>query len=270
MKKEVCFKCPVCGSELKGQKEAYICENRHSFDKSAAGYVNLLHTGGRKGKIHGDSPEMIAARRRFLSSGYYSCLQEALYTEVTSVADDTSVFLDAGCGEGYYTNCFDKCFSNGIGVDISKDAVRRGAKGAENIKYCVASVFELPVFDSSVDVLTSVFAPYSAEEFARVVKPGGYVFAVVPGKEHLWGMKKELYENPYYNDERGYDLPGFEAASKVRIEKNIVVENEHIFDLFKMTPYFWKTDRKRADALSAMPRLETKISFVIYSYRRNK
>lgn len=270
MRKEVFFKCPVCNSALKEEGGTYICENRHSFDKAAAGYVNLLHTGGSKGKIHGDSPDMVAARRRFLSAGYYACLQKALYAEVTSVADDTSFFLDAGCGEGYYTNCFDEYFKTGIGVDISKDAVKKGAKSAKNIKYCVGSVFQLPVFDSSVDVLTSVFAPYSSEEFQRVVKPGGYVFAVVPGKEHLWGMKNVLYEKPYYNDECGYDLPGFTNVSKVNVDDNIVVENEYISDLFKMTPYFWKTGKEKAELLSSMTKLETKISFVIYCYRRNK
>lgn len=111
--------------------------------------------------------------------------------------DGTSVFLDAGCGEGYYTNSFDAYFATGIGVDISKDAVKRASKAAKNIRYCAASIFNLPVFDGSIDVVTSVFAPYSAQEFNRVVSPGGYVFAVIPGKDHLWGLKEVLYENPY-------------------------------------------------------------------------
>lgn len=263
----VYFKCPVCAKPLEETDGAFICQNRHSFDRAASGYVNLL-SSSKSGKIHGDSPEMVMARRRFLNAGYYSVLQKALYAEVTSVADDTSVFLDAGCGEGYYTNCFDGYFKTGIGVDISKDAVKRASKCACNIKYCAASIFDLPVFDKSVNVLTSVFAPYSAQEFSRVVASGGYVFAAVPGREHLWGLKQVLYEKPYENDEQGYTLPGFELCKATKVDEDIVVHGEHIADLFKMTPYYWKTRNETSERLMSMDKLDTRISFVIYSYKK--
>lgn len=263
----IVFKCPVCGKPMEESESTFVCPNRHNFDRAASGYVNLL-SSSKSGKIHGDSPEMIISRRNFLNAGYYRALREALYTEVTSVADDTSVFLDAGCGEGYYTNCFDAYFKSGLGVDISKDAVKRASKSAHNIKYCAASVFDLPVFDGIVNILTSVFAPYSAEEILRVVAPNGYVFAVVPGREHLWGLKQVLYEKPYENDEEGYALPGFELVKTTRVDDDITVVGEHITDLFKMTPYYWKTGKEASEKLLNMDKLHTKISFVIYCYKK--
>ena len=42
------FCCPVCGESLKNQEKAYICPNRHSFDKAKSGYVHLLTHADRK------------------------------------------------------------------------------------------------------------------------------------------------------------------------------------------------------------------------------
>ena len=34
--------CPVCGENLSKTEKSYTCTNRHSFDISKSGYVNLL------------------------------------------------------------------------------------------------------------------------------------------------------------------------------------------------------------------------------------
>ena len=36
------YRCPVCGEKLKLSENSYRCRNRHCFDLSAKGYVNLL------------------------------------------------------------------------------------------------------------------------------------------------------------------------------------------------------------------------------------
>ena len=56
----------------------------------------------------------------------------------------------------------------------------------------MASVYRLPLPDGSVDLLTNVFSPLAAEEFARVLRPGGAFLYVVPAPEHLWEMKQVL------------------------------------------------------------------------------
>ena len=43
----------------------------------------------------------------------------------------------------------------------------------------------LPVADNAVDVVTVVFAPRNAAEFARVLRPGGRLVVVTPRPGHL-------------------------------------------------------------------------------------
>ena len=60
--------CPKCSAPLTFSEKHFECVNRHSFDISAKGYVNLLL--GAKAGVHGDNKEMITARRSFLSLGH--------------------------------------------------------------------------------------------------------------------------------------------------------------------------------------------------------
>ena len=265
------LKCPVCGLELVEEERLFRCATGHSFDKASAGYVNLYRPGCQ-GKVHGDSQEMVAARRRFLELQFFEPLRTALAGWIQDHVRNGAVLLDAGCGEGYYTNAVAPYFGRVVGVDLSKDAVRRAAKkGGGNTFYCVASIFDLPVLDEGVDMISSIFAPYAKEEFYRVLRPGGFVIAVVPGKEHLWGLKQVLYENPYENDESGYTLPGFSLVFQQKLCYHVTLPSSGaIQDLFHMTPYFWKTPRQAAERLGTLESLETPMSFVILAYQKTK
>jgi 23S rRNA (guanine745-N1)-methyltransferase len=44
---------------------------------------------------------------------------------------------------------------------------------------------EIPLFDSSVDLAMSVFAPRNPDELARVLRPGGAVIVATPAPDHL-------------------------------------------------------------------------------------
>ena len=46
----------------------------HSFDRAKEGYWHLLPVQNTRTKAPGDSREMVAARRAFLSAGYYLSL----------------------------------------------------------------------------------------------------------------------------------------------------------------------------------------------------
>mgnify|MGYP003307226941 CR=1 FL=1 len=97
------FVCPVCGKYLSEEEKLYRCENGHCFDKSKFGYVNLLQSQKSSAKRHGDDRLMVRARREFLDSGYYGFLRESLCGVCGKYLPDGGDFLDAGCGEGYYT-----------------------------------------------------------------------------------------------------------------------------------------------------------------------
>ena len=60
------FICPICKKKLENTVHAYCCENGHSYDVSAQGYVHLLPPNKMHSKIPGDNRQMVACRREFL------------------------------------------------------------------------------------------------------------------------------------------------------------------------------------------------------------
>lgn len=134
-------------------------------------------------KAPGDDREMVAARAAFLERGYYAPLRQALEELVLEASAhlEGPVLLDSGCGEGYYTAGMFRALERAghrpraAGIDISKYALRRAAKRLPEGEFAVASAYRLPLADASADLLTNVFSPLSAEEFARVLRPGRHL-----------------------------------------------------------------------------------------------
>ena len=96
------FACPKCKEKLLLEGNTKKCINNHCFDRAKAGYYNLLLGAG--GGTHGDNAEMVEARRTFLSGGFYEPLADKLAASVTEHTAKFGCVLDAGCGEGYYTD----------------------------------------------------------------------------------------------------------------------------------------------------------------------
>lgn len=265
------FKCPVCGKLLEEIPDEYKCPDGHSFDIAREGYVNLLAPAGH-GKVPGDNPIMVSARRRFLDCGYYENLRRAVAETVSRLnfEHNKNIFAaDAGCGEGYYTSGIAAALdlkgisASAAGIDISKRAVKAAAKRYKNVRFAVAGIFDMPFPDGCADVLTSIFAPICKTEFLRVVKPGGYLVIVSPGRNHLFGLKKLLYEKPYLNEEKEYRQNGFVKVRADRVKSRITVKGGGIRDLFAMTPYYYNTDPDSADRLSHIDSLDTDTDFIV-------
>ena len=194
--------CPVCGAALQKTDRSLGClgVKRHCFDMAAEGYVNLAPPKAAGG---GDDATLIAARTAFLSGGYYAPFADRI-TALLKTHIGSGTVADAGCGEGYYTNRIAAAGMPIYGFDLSKRGVRKGAKTAavagHQAFFAVASVFELPLADASVDAVISLFAPVAEREFLRVLKPGGVLLMAGAGAEHLLSLKSVLYETPRRNE----------------------------------------------------------------------
>lgn len=258
------FLCPHCASALVRGEHAYACGAGHSYDIARAGYVNLL--AGKPPAV-GDNREMIAARRRTLERGVYAPLRAAV-AEAAELAPHGTL-LDAGCGEGYYTEALE-VGRESFGVDISKDALKQAAKRLTHTELAVASVYRLPFRENAFSLISCIFSPLAEEEYHRVLAPGGTLLLVIPGPRHLFEMKTILYETPYENEVSPYDsLAGFRFLREREVGfRFLLTGQEAILDLFAMTPYYYRTPRAGRERLASLERLEIGADFRVLSYRR--
>ena len=264
--------CPLCHTPLSADPNSFKCQNNHCFDISKTGYVNLLTGSGKKG--HGDDKLMVKARHDFLSKDYYGHLRNALKKEVSDIAVLGDALLDSGCGEGYYTSAFadvmkEKSSCEIFGIDLSKEALKHAAKSCPTVSFAAASAYHLPFQNESFNILTSVFAPLALEEFQRVLKKGGFFITAIPLEDHLFSLKKAIYDTPYKNKPEPTELEGFELINSREIKKVITLTSgEDINNLFKMTPYYYKTSAKDQEKLNHIDKLEVETDFLLLTYKK--
>ncbi len=262
--------CPVCAASMQADELGKSCrctgERTHSYDFARSGYLNLT----RPSDGEGDLREAINARRLFLGAGYYEPLSNAINAILQKL--NAKTVLDAGCGEGYYTNRMAQDRTV-LGVDLSRSGIDSAAKQAKqsgtNAAFAVGSIFSLPIMDAACDVVTNLFAPCCESEFSRVLREDGYLILVGAGERHLMGLKQVLYENPYLNPGRA-DLPTqMKEIDRQRLNYTVTVEgSEAIEALFSMTPYYWRTSEADRAKLKNIQTLTTELDFDIFTYQK--
>lgn len=247
-----------------------MCVNGHCFDIAKSGYVNLLlkNSSGN----HGDNKLMARARRDFLDKGYYSPLRDTLVGVLSEFCEKGDVIVDCGCGEGYYTSAIAESLGYACmcGFDISKDALAIASKRSRNVEYAVASSFDIPLKDKSADIILEIFSPHSEKEFKRILKPNGLMVMVIPLEEHLFALKKAIYDTAYKNELSDYEIDGFDLIKSEKIEYKIELNsNEDIKNLFCMTPYYYKTGVKEQARLNTLQQISTEVGFNILVYKKH-
>ena len=267
------LRCPVCAGTLTKRAGACVCPKGHSFDIAKSGYVNLL-LNSAKGR-HGDDKLMVRARRDFLDKGYYDRFIAAVADAAAEAAPNDAVVLDAGCGEGIYSlavlRAIEKAGKRGalIGVDISKTALQYAAKRSQDFTLCVASCAHLPVEDGSVDEVLNIFSPFVPEEFARVLKSGGYLLRAYPLREHLWELKELIYDVPRDNPPTPLAADGFRLVETREVRDTIHLPcGEDIEALFRMTPYYYKTGAEDQKKAARAQSLDVALAFGLAIYRK--
>ena len=269
------FRCPLCGGPLFEVPGGLRCPRGHRFDRAREGYVHLLPVGQKHSLSPGDDKAMVSARRAFLDRGWYAPLREELEHLAVKYTGGEPVVLDAGCGEGYYTQGVRQALlsagkaPHAAGFDISKFAVQKAARRCPELDLAVASAYHMPVGDGAVDLLLNVFSPLAIEEFRRVLKKGGCYLYVVPAAKHLWELKEVLYDAPYPNEEKETPYEGFAYREIVPVSYTVHLPTQaDIQALFQMTPYAWKTPGAGKARLAALPSLDCQIDFRVHVFQR--
>lgn len=257
--------CPVCDGELNRRPGCLCCRKGHCFDVAKEGYVNLLRAS-KSGDLIGDDKLSARSRRDFLNKGYYAPLRDAL---CRIFAERKGTVLDICCGEGYYTAALGENPALDVyGFDISREMVRLAAKRG-NGTYFVANMANIPVAAESMAYAIHLFAPFNEKAFAKVLEPGGRLYTVVPGKYHLFGLKKALYDTPYENDEKLPQTTALRFLGSHKVASEITLRSqEDIQAVFRMTPYYFHTAEKDKQKLQSICSLQTAIEFVIGEYEK--
>ncbi|HLH41106.1 MAG TPA: methyltransferase domain-containing protein [Bryobacteraceae bacterium] len=172
-----------CGAPLQQREHTLICPRGHCFDIARSGYVNLLQPQDRRSRNPGDSPEVVAARRRLHDLGVTRPLVEA----IAGIARCSHQVLDAGCGDGFYLGTLaSEIGFRGYGIDISTRAADLAARRYPQCEWIVANADRfIPYPDGSFDLVWSIHARMNAGEFRRVLVPGGRLLIALPAPGDL-------------------------------------------------------------------------------------
>lgn len=269
--------CPICGSKLVKEGKSFLCtsqetKKRHCFDISSARYADLSYRSGGSG----DPKDAVTDRTAFLDKGYYEPLSNEINALCRKYLDGNFLLIDAGCGEGYYSERIATEFSDSFvfGADLSKHAVhrasvRRNIRGGNNSFYAVSSIFSLPIAPNTADCVLSMFAPVAEDEVLRVLKDGGFLIVGAAGENHLYDLKEAIYDEVHLNDERA-DLPQkLHFVDKVNVSYKAAIDNnEDLMRLFGMTPYRFRTSEKSMNILKSLNSLEVEVDVDFYVYRK--
>ncbi|BCE01913.1 putative RNA methyltransferase [Marinicellulosiphila megalodicopiae] len=263
------YQCPVCQLALTQIDKSLKCDNQHSFDIAKRGYVNLLLSNQMNSKQPGDNKEMILARSQFLNAGYYQPLIECIAAQFSELS--VKHLLDAGCGEGYYTDYLNQTIQHIDGVDISKEGILQSSKRNKAINWCIGSVTSLPYLNESFDAVLSIFCRVDENEFARVLKQNGYVLFIGPADNHLPNLRANLYENvlPYQTDKQeDYFSTEFELVKEQTLSFEFEVKGEDIIPLLTMTPHYWKCSVQQKEKLAQLTSLKEQADFNIKLFKK--
>lgn len=233
------FQCPHCQNSLIIKNNQATCSNNHTFDQAKSGYYNFLIKSQRSFK--GDHPSMILARRDFLNQNHYKPLIEEIQALLSPLKPKN--LLDAGCGEGYYTNFLQNhmTFCTFFAFDISKDAVDKCARKNHEIHTFVSSVNSIPIQSGSMDIILSMFAPIDFDEFSRVISNQGYLLVASAHPNHLLELKELTYEKVKIHTPIHLKDPRFNIIETKDISFIMSLQQPDITNLFLMTPYSFRT-----------------------------
>ena len=273
--------CPLCREALALTDKGVVCPANHQFDRAKQGYLNLLPAHHRRSAAPGDDKQMLSQRREFLEAGFYTPLVEMIFEVLSSTGSKSPLrLLDSGCGEGYYLNelmarmqMIGRAIES-YGFDISKEAAKLASRkllsGADAPKasIAVASSFQLPVISESVDVLLRIFSPGDPQEVARVLKPTGEFWRVVPGSHHLYELKQALYETV-----RLHELPGtpsgFDRIDSTETRFTMALNSkDSMGQLLQMTPFVWRGSEEGKKHLQRCEQMNVTAHFVLQRYRK--
>ncbi|MGW2089732.1 putative RNA methyltransferase [Streptomyces sp. NPDC001880] len=236
------LRCPTRHTRrLHPDRGALRCAAGHTFDIARHGYASLL-TGTRA--TSGDDAAMIQARDRFLATGRYTPIRQAVTRLAADAVPERGTVADVGCGTGYYlAGVLDQLpGTRGLGLDTSVRALRSAARAHERAAAATWDVFRpFPLADEVADVVLDVFAPRNPAEFHRVLHPAGQLIVVRPTDRHLVELRGRVPATVTIDPAKEQRLhraldPYFTVTVTEQVEYPMELVGLEALDLLEMTP----------------------------------
>ena len=246
------FACPICQENLVLIETSLKCCNRHSFDLSKFGYVNLAPQIKQSANY---DKENFQNRQQILEAGFYQAILEAI-SDLLSNSKNAKTILDIGCGEGFYSRKLqeshpDKTF---YAFDISKDSVQIAAKSELNwaVNWFVGDLARLPIKDAIMDILLDIFSPANYGEFRRVLSKDGILIKVSPTENHLKEIRQQIQDQLTNKDYSNQDIKNhfqehFTLLSSQTASLTKTITAEQLQALLSMTPLLFHIDQSKID-----------------------
>ncbi|MCG1010788.1 methyltransferase domain-containing protein [Salinicoccus sp. ID82-1] len=247
------IRCPICGGEMHVETLAsLVCSNSHAFDFAKQGYVNMLNK-----RVTTQYDQTLFKNRRdfILESGFYSRMHGVVVDIIHHLGTDDMTVLDAGSGEGSHMERILAGVEGkhlGFGIDIAKEGILMAAKNYPDSIWFVGDLANLPLKDSSCDVILNILSPANYSEFSRVIKPDGVVIKVVPQSGYLGELREALYRD---TDKAEYDNAGtvslfdenFEVLERVQVKEKVMLDRAALANLIHMSPLAWNHEAGELD-----------------------
>ena len=246
------FACPVCQENLTLVESSLKCNNRHSFDLSKFGYVNLAPQIKQSANY---DKENFQNRQQILEASFYQAILEVV-SDLLSNSKNAKTILDIGCGEGFYSRKLQESHSEKTfyAFDISKDSVQIAANSEPNwaVNWFVGDLARLPIKDASMDILLDLFSPANYGEFRRVLSKDGILIKVIPTKNHLKEIRQKVQDQLTNKDYSNQDIKNhfqehFTILSSQTASLTKTITAEQLKALLSMTPLLFHIDQSKID-----------------------
>lgn len=261
-----------CGRSLERAGGALVCGAGHSFDVARSGYVNLLQPQDRRSRTAGDSPEAVAARARLLSAGVARALIEGVVRAAVALelrAGAAVVELGSGTGE-LLAALAGALPIDGTGIDLSSAAAEHAARRFRQLSWVVANADRrLPLLDASVDLLLSIHGRRNPGEFARVLRPDGFLLVGVSAADDLIELRAAVLGRGEERDRTASLLaelePGFSLERRATVRERRTLARAELLDCLRST---YRGGRKSArEGVSALGSLAVTFSSELLLFR---
>lgn len=267
------FRCPFCHRSIKViDNGSLLCSKNHTFDISKQGYIYMLNHPARNFY----NKDLFYSRHKIITeTGLYDSMHKIISENIIVNLDDemkSTILLDAGCGEGSHLQRIMEISNNesivGVGLDISRDGIRKAAKHYAVPIWLVGDLANTPMADRSCHAILNILSPANYKEFYRMLTGDGIIIKVIPGDHYLKELRETVFENrngqPYENKETvSLFKQNFNLFKKYKINEKKCLNQAELINIAQMTPLVTKANKEKVKAFVRQKKAEITIDLDI-------